>query len=186
MGATVFGSRIVAFAIIALGLLFAQPRVATAQACENFDQIKQRLYSVYIAAVAQDIRAIPNADDETLRANLAELARSYMQKTQFGDFVYWRKLMGIGMFTAAGANGEPPDGTFRLACTLAQTSPQVLEALTCAAIALDGARRFHPNSKGLVRRMMTVAREKLETDRDPNAQKLVDTAEPVLLGCVAD
>lgn len=180
-----FRLRIVA-SMVAAVWLFAQPGTAVAQACENFAQVKDRLYAVYIAAVAQDVRAIPNADSETLRAGLAELARSYAQKTQFGDFVYWRKLMGIGLFTAAGANGEPPDGTFRLACTLAQSSPQVLEALTCAAIALDGARRFHPNSKGLVRRMMTIAREKIETDRDPNAQKLVDEAEPVLLGCVSD
>lgn len=177
--------RITAF-VTAFAWLLVQPSIATAQACENFPRIKDRLYAVYIAAVAQDIRAIPNADGETLRASLAELARSYAQKTQFGDFVYWRKLMGVGLFTAAGANGEAPDATFRLACTLAQSSPQVLEALTCAAIALDGARRFHPNSKGLVRRMATIAREKLETDRDPNAQKLVDEAEPVLLGCVAD
>lgn len=173
--------------VAALVWLLAQPGIATAQACAKFDQVRARLYSVYISMVAQDIRAIPSAsDDTTLRASLEELARSYAQKTQFGDMVYMQKLIGIGLFTAYGSNQDPPDRTFTLACNLAQTSPQVLESLTCAAIALDGARRFHPNSKALVRRMLTLAREKIETDRDANAPRFVDELEPVLLGCVSE
>ena len=185
MGVTVCGFRVAASWATAVWLLF-EPAVA-GEACANFAQAKDHLYSVYIGMVAEDVRAIPHADDDkTLRTGLEELAKSYAAKTQFGDIVYLKKLIGIGLFTAYGSNQEPPDGTTRLTCNLARTSPQVLEALTCAAIALDGARRSNPNSNELVRRMVTLAREKIESDRDPNAQKLVDEVAPVLLGCVSN
>jgi hypothetical protein len=182
-----FNLRVAACLTIA-GWLFAGTGSATAQSCANFAQAKERLYLIYIAMVAQDVRAIPNTGDQkALNASIEELARTYAQKAQSGDSVYLQKLIGIGLFTAYGSSQEPVDTTFRLACDVAQKGPMVLEPLTCAAIALDGARRFHPTSKELARRMVQLARDKIETDRNgAAARKMVDDVAPVLLGCASD
>jgi hypothetical protein len=172
--------------VAAVGLwLLAAADGAAAQICAGFPQAKDRLYSVYIAMVADDVRAIPGtAGPEQLSSRLEELARSYAARARFGDSVFLQKLIGIGLFTAHGSGQEPVEATFRVACDVAQAGPMVLEPLTCAAVALEGSRRSHPDNRALARRMVDLARDRIATDRNGvHAQRLVDEIAPILLAC---
>ena len=63
----------------------------------------------------------------------------------------------------------------------------VLEPLTCAAIALDGVRRFIPANKERAQRMVKLAYEKIASDPyGANAKRFVDENAPALSACAAD
>jgi hypothetical protein len=175
--------------VAAAGLwLLAAAHGAAAQICAGFPQVKDRLYSVYTAMVADDVRAILRTEgDEEFHVRVEKLARSYADKARFGDSRYLQRLIGIGLFTAHGSSQEPLEITFRVTCELAHKGPMVLEPLTCAAIALDGARRTQPNNRELARQMVALARDKIATDRNgANAQTLVDEVAPILLSCTEE
>src|SRR4051812_35171850 len=91
---------------------------ALAQSCADFATARDRLYATYIAMIADDLRAIPAAGDHN--AAIRDLTAQYTQKAQSGNAVWHQKLIGLGIFLAAGSNSEPADATFTHTCDLAQ------------------------------------------------------------------
>jgi hypothetical protein len=174
-------SAVTALAAFWLGIApaLAQP------SCADFAAARDRLYATYIAMVANDLRAIPAEGDHN--AAIRDLTAEYTRRAQTGDGAYHQKLIGLGIFLMAGSNSEPADATFTHACDLAQQGPMVLEPLTCAAIALDGARRFVPGNKELAQRMLKLAHEKIATDRyGDNARRFVEENAPPLQACASE
>jgi hypothetical protein len=155
--------------------------------CDGFEPVRDRLYATYIGLVMEDLRGIDGADgDRALNERVAELSQAYVRKAAFGDMIYLRKLIGIGLFTAASTQHEPLERTFKLVCDVAQRAPNVLDPLTCAAIALDRARRSEADNRALARRMVEYARGKVDEDRsigDP--RKVLDDVATVA-GCAQD
>jgi hypothetical protein len=175
---------VLTFSTVGLWLL-AGSGSATAQICADFAAARDRLYATYIAMVADDLRAI-RADGD-YNAAIRDLTAQYTQKAQSGNVAWHQKLVGLGIFLTAGLNSEPADATFAHTCDLARQGLMVLEPLTCAAIALDGARRFVPGNKDLARRMVQLAHQKIETDHyGANARRFVDENAPALLACASD
>jgi len=160
---------------------------ALAQSCvdADFAAARDHLYATYMAMVAEDLQAIPVGGDHN--AAIRELTAQYTQKAQSGDMAWHQKLIGLGIFLASGSNSEPDDWTFKHTCKLTLDTPMVLEPLTCAAIALDGPRRFIPGNKELARRMVQRAYEKIETDRyGANARRFVEENAPAISACASD
>jgi hypothetical protein len=153
--------------------------------CADFTAARDRLYATYIAMIASDLQTIPSNGDHN--AAIRDLTAQYTQKAQSGNAVWHQKLIALGIFLAAGSNSEPADATFTHTCDLAQDGPMVLEPLTCAAIALDGVRRFIPANKERAQRMVKLAYEKIASDPyGANAKRFVDENAPALSACAAD
>jgi hypothetical protein len=153
--------------------------------CTDFTAARDRLYATYIAMIASDLQTIPANGDPN--AAIRDLTAQYTRNAQSGNAMWHQKLIALGIFLAAGSNSEPADATFTHTCDLAQDGPMVLEPLTCAAIALDGVRRFVPANKELARRMVKLAQEKVASDPyGANAKRFVDENSPALAACASD
>lgn len=158
---------------------------AFAQSCADFAAARSQIYFIYIGKVAADLRAIPADGDHN--AAIRDLTAEYTQKAQSGNSVFHQKLIGLGLFLTAGSNADPAEATFKHTCEMAETSPLVLEPLACAAIALDGARRYLPGNKALAQRMLQRARDNIASDSEgANARRFVDEIAPVLQACASE
>jgi hypothetical protein len=187
------GSRMSAklfFQVACMMILFlVAVRPCFAQSCDDFNKTRDAVYAISSRIVFEDVKAIEKGKgDAAYSAALDSLAQGYARKLAAGDTIALRKLIGIGLFTAFAGNREPLDVTFRLACELAKRplpSPNVLDPLTCAVIALHGSRRAGSANRSLAKDMVELAKTNLPSD--PNgaaAKKLFDDVSPVILSCL--
>jgi hypothetical protein len=180
------------FTVIACAVLAAAIAPArAADSCDGMMHARETTYLWYARFVLDDVKAIPKNDPNApFGAAMEALGRTYARTARFGDIIALRKLIGLGLFTASAAHAPPPEGTFKLICELARRAPQpglTLDPLTCAVVAVDGARRNDGRNRALARQMIDLARTRLAGDQNgPAAQKLFDDLVPIVTACSAE
>jgi hypothetical protein len=160
----------------------------TQESCENFDRARQATYPQYARFVLDDVEAIRKGNaDASFGAALENLGRTFARSASAGDLVAVRKLIGLGLFTATAAQASPPEITFRLVCELARRQlepPHALDPLTCAVIAVDGARQSDERNRSLAKQMIDLAHAEVVVDRNGLvARKMFDEVAPIVLRC---
>jgi hypothetical protein len=164
--------------------------VKAAEPCSDIERARQATYLQYAKLVVDDVNtARKNTSNVPFNTAIQQLGASYVRTARFGDTVALRKLIGLGLFTALAANAQPLDTTFKLVCELAQRAPQpllTLDPLTCAVIAVDGARRDDQENRALARYMVDLARVRMASDPNgPAAHTLFDGILPIITRCGA-
>ena len=157
-------------------------------ACDNFDQARGVAYLPFMLIARDEIKAVQKRNDnDSFQAAIEELTKNNVPLLKVGDPRAVRLLIGLGLFTAQGANKEPLDVTFKLACEAAKrglTPRNVADPLACAAIALHGSRRDNAANRTLAREMIDLAKANLAIDPDPaDAKHRFEIVAPMIGSC---
>jgi hypothetical protein len=156
--------------------------------CPGFDDTRNVAYMPYIRLVLGDLRAIDRSKgDAAFNAALNALSAKYAGGNTADDV---RKLIGIGLFNAMAAKGEPAKATFDLVCHSARNKlppVNVLDPLACAVIALDRSRKEEPTNRRIANEMIELAKKNLDTDPDPaSARESFAAVTGSILSCLAE
>jgi hypothetical protein len=163
----------------------------SAEPCADIERARQSTYVPFAKLIVDDVNAIrKSTPSASFNAALQTLSGTYARAARFGDMLALRKLIGLGLFTAYAAHTAPPETTFKLVCELARRSPQpalTLDPLTCAVVAIDGARRDDQRNRELANQMLDLAKGRMASDPNgPAAHALFDGILPIVAACSAE
>jgi len=172
--------------LFSIFLVVAPP--AFAAPCVNFDDTRNIAYMPYIQLVLEDLRAIDRSKGSAgFNAAVNALANKYSRGNTAEDV---RKVIGIGLFNAMAAKGEPADMTYQLACRSARNKlppVNVLDPLACAVIAIDRSRKELPANRQTANEMLELARQNLAVDPDPaSARAAIGAVSGGVMGCLGE
>ena len=176
--------------IACIALAATSAPVRAAEPCPDIERARQATYVQYAKLIADDLNGIhKSAPNLPINTALQQATATYARAASAGDMLALRKLIGVGLFTAYAAHTAPPEATFKLVCELARRSSQPalsLDPLTCAVIAVDGARRDDQRNRALAGQMVDLARARMASDPNGSAARaLFEDALPIITACGA-
>jgi len=158
--------------------------------CARYEAATTAAYGAYVRLVKPDVPGLGEngVDQSGLVEKLQELYEKLLEEAQNEDVVALRKAAALEIFGMHVQAKPVLDITRKKVCGLARmpdTPATLLDALTCAVIVSDEARRKEPGNRAIAKEMLAKARTQVPARASlaDSARMLFDDVSRGLDGC---